>query len=715
MSHLLIQPDFPSDTRKAEPEGVRELQATCRRRVQSESQLCRPPNAPQLLEASVLKLRDNSTRLRRGVTLRTFGVAALLGLLTVLVQGEQLNTVIDLNQKVEQALERLAEVESHERQPGEKLSPEEQRARAYPILEKDLGLEAGLLARELPAFAQKLYNRSDTSPLMRAKAAYALNKFEEAEKLSVEAAYERNKFEEAEKLSLEAANQDRRAHENAKTFADKSHKIANQVLELAGQLADKRIQYEDAPKYHWEAEQLADRVRDPLEWAKQQWKIASVLEDQGQYAKEETVLRGALEEYRRARGDENKNVLALRMNLALALLNQGKSAEAEMEYRAVLKLQEKVLGPEHRDTLGSRNNLALALAAQGKSAEAETEDRTVLQLRGKVLGPEHPDTLTSRNNLANVLSDQCKDAEAETEYREVVKLRGKVLGPEHPDTLTSRNNLANVLFDQCKYAEADTEYREVVKLREKVFDPEVLDTLENRNNLACELLFQGKYAESEAEIRAVIKLEEKVLGAEHCSTLASRILLASALHAQGNYAEAEMEYREVIKLEEKVLGPGDADTLKSQDLLNSVLCHEGKYVEAVEIQQKVVASIQAKAGSEEGKRRELAEAYISLSWYQVLAKDFVSALASTDAGRKLDASFLSIDVNRAHALLFLGRIQEAEQIYLKHRDEKIEDGRPWISVILQDFADLEKAGLASAEFLRIRKLYKMKTQPEQQN
>ena len=673
MSHLLIQPDFPSDTRKAEPEGVRELQATCRRRVQSESQLCRPPNAPQLLEASVLKLRDNSTRLRRGVTLRTFGVAALLGLLTVLVQGEQLNTVIDLNQKVEQALERLAEVESHERQPGEKLSPEEQRARAYPILEKDLGLEAGLLARELPAFAQKLYNRSDTSPLMRAKAAYALNKFEEAEKLSVEAAYERNKFEEAEKLSLEAANQDRRAHENAKTFADKSHKIANQVLELAGQLADKRIQYEDAPKYHWEAEQLADRVRDPLEWAKQQWKIASVLEDQGQYAKEETVLRGALEEYRRARGDENKNVLALRMNLALALLNQGKSAEAEMEYRAVLKLQEKVLGPEHRDTLGSRNNLALALAAQGKSAEAETEDRTVLQLRGKVLGPEHPDTLTSRNNLANVL------------------------------------------FDQCKYAEADTEYREVVKLREKVFDPEVLDTLENRNNLACELLFQGKYAESEAEIRAVIKLEEKVLGAEHCSTLASRILLASALHAQGNYAEAEMEYREVIKLEEKVLGPGDADTLKSQDLLNSVLCHEGKYVEAVEIQQKVVASIQAKAGSEEGKRRELAEAYISLSWYQVLAKDFVSALASTDAGRKLDASFLSIDVNRAHALLFLGRIQEAEQIYLKHRDEKIEDGRPWISVILQDFADLEKAGLASAEFLRIRKLYKMKTQPEQQN
>ena len=673
MSHLLIQPDFPSDTRKAEPEGVRELQATCRRRVQSESQLCRPPNAPQLLEASVLKLRDNSTRLRRGVTLRTFGVAALLGLLTVLVQGEQLNTVIDLNQKVEQALERLAEVESHERQPGEKLSPEEQRARAYPILEKDLGLEAGLLARELPAFAQKLYNRSDTSPLMRAKAAYALNKFEEAEKLSVEAAYERNKFEEAEKLSLEAANQDRRAHENAKTFADKSHKIANQVLELAGQLADKRIQYEDAPKYHWEAEQLADRVRDPLEWAKQQWKIASVLEDQGQYAKEETVLRGALEEYRRARGDENKNVLALRMNLALALLNQGKSAEAEMEYRAVLKLQEKVLGPEHRDTLGSRNNLALALAAQGKSAEAETEDRTVLQLRGKVLGPEHPDTLTSRNNLANVLSDQCKDAEAETEYREVVKLR------------------------------------------EKVFDPEVLDTLENRNNLACELLFQGKYAESEAEIRAVIKLEEKVLGAEHCSTLASRILLASALHAQGNYAEAEMEYREVIKLEEKVLGPGDADTLKSQDLLNSVLCHEGKYVEAVEIQQKVVASIQAKAGSEEGKRRELAEAYISLSWYQVLAKDFVSALASTDAGRKLDASFLSIDVNRAHALLFLGRIQEAEQIYLKHRDEKIEDGRPWISVILQDFADLEKAGLASAEFLRIRKLYKMKTQPEQQN
>jgi hypothetical protein len=71
--------------------------------------------------------------------------------------------------------------------------------------------------------------------------------------------------------------------------------------------------------------------------------------------------------------------------------------------------------------------------------------------------------------------------------------------------------------------------------------------------------------------------------------------------------------------------------------------------------------------------------------------------------------------NRAHALLLLGRVKEAEEIYLSHRGEKFEDGRDWSTVTLQDFDELEKAGVTTPEFMRIRELLKTETQSEAQS
>jgi hypothetical protein len=49
-------------------------------------------------------------------------------------QGQQVSAM-------QQALARLAQVEAQSKRPGEK--PEEQRARAYDVLEKELGLSQG--------------------------------------------------------------------------------------------------------------------------------------------------------------------------------------------------------------------------------------------------------------------------------------------------------------------------------------------------------------------------------------------------------------------------------------------------------------------------------------------------------------------------------------------------------------------------------------------
>ena len=507
-------------------------------------------------------------------------------------QGEQVTAIVSRYQKMEQALVRLAQVEAQSKQPGEKLTAEEQRARAYAVLEKELGLSTGTLAKEMPGFALELYSRADTTPLIRARAAYALSKFDEAEK-----------------LSLEAGEQDRKAYESATRMADDRRKAALEAYELAGWSAEKRVQYGDALEHLRKAEQLADRARDPLEWARVQFAIAWVLHDQGQYQQVESVLREVLKERERLLGSEHPDTLATLHCIARAALFEGRYAEAETGYRAVLKLREKVLGPEDPETLKTRSDLAVAIDRQGKYAQAEVEYRAVLKLREKLLGPEHPHTLSTRDNLAIVLQEQGKYAEAEAEVRVVLKLREKVLGPEHPRTLATRGNLAIALDHEGKYTEAEAENRALIKILEKVLGPEHPYTPEARNNLADVLVHEGKYAEGEAEYRAVIQLKQKVLGQDHPDTINARNGLANVLVEEGKYADGEAEYRAVLKVRQKILRPEHPDTLVTQGGLAVAIAKQQRYTEAELTFSKVLPKFEKMWGIEHPVTLELCEGY----------------------------------------------------------------------------------------------------------
>ena len=54
-----------------------------------------------------------------------------------------------------------------------------------------------------------------------------------------------------------------------------------------------------------------------------------------------------------------------------------------------------------------------------------------------------------------------------------------------------------------------------------------------------------------------------------------------------------------------------------------------------------------------------------------------------------------IEANRAHALLFLGHPDEAREIYLRYRGQKINGDRSWDDSLRADFIDLRKHGHGS--------------------
>jgi Domain of unknown function (DUF4062) len=105
--YLFMDESFPIGTHEPESEELHELQASYRRTLKVDTHLFHPLGSREALEAAVLKLRDDLTRLRRGAKQWAWGIAALLVFIAVLViwlvhgQGETKGSLEKIAQRFE--------------------------------------------------------------------------------------------------------------------------------------------------------------------------------------------------------------------------------------------------------------------------------------------------------------------------------------------------------------------------------------------------------------------------------------------------------------------------------------------------------------------------------------------------------------------------------------------------------------------------------------
>ena len=101
------------------------------------------------------------------------------------------------------------------------------------------------------------------------------------------------------------------------------------------------------------------------------------------------------------------------------------------------------------------------------------------------------------------------------------------------------------------------------------------------------------------------------------------------------------------------------------------------------------------------RKAALARYLLSLSWYQLNAGDFTAALASAERGLQVNPEDFELDTNRAHALMFLGRHEEADALYRKHIGQLLGE-RKWETAVLEDLDKLEAAGRTHPAFAGVR-------------
>jgi TPR repeat protein len=120
----------------------------------------------------------------------------------------------------------------------------------------------------------------------------------------------------------------------------------------------------------------------------------------------------------------------------------------------------------------------------------------------------------------------------------------------------------------------------------------------------------------------------------------------------------------------------------------------GRYAEALRLEEAFAAKVEAGETKRDGKPgRQTASELNWLLWYALVAKEFTKALTVADRAHALFPNNLAIESARAHALMFMGRGDEAKALYLAHEGERVsdQDNKLWERVIGEDFAELRKA------------------------
>jgi tetratricopeptide (TPR) repeat protein len=183
--------------------------------------------------------------------------------------------------------------------------------------------------------------------------------------------------------------------------------------------------------------------------------------------------------------------------------------------------------------------------------------------------------------------------------------------------------------------------------------------------------------------------------------------VGNVLVAQGDLTAALQAYRDSLAIFERLAkaDPGNAgwqrDLSVSYNKVGDVLVEQGDLTAALQAYREdlAIAERLAKADpSNAGWQRDLQTSIGkigNLAYNFVLARQFDIALEAADQAIALAPEETWLYTIRAHALMFLYRVDEARALYLKYRGAtNVSGDESWEVVILEDFAELRKAGLS---------------------
>lgn len=332
---------------------------------------------------------------------------------------------------------------------------------------------------------------------------------------------------------------------------------------------------------------LGNEHRDTL---RSRHDLAIALREAGRLAEATALLEQNLAARERVLGYDHPDTLQSRHDLAFAYRDVGRLTDAVSLFGQTLAARERVLGSDHPDTLQSSADLAGSYRKAGRLTEAIALHQRTLAARQRALGAQHPAVLQSQHDLAAAYREAGRLAEATRLLEQTSAARELLLGEDHPDTLGCRNDLAGAYREAERFEEAIALHEQVLAARQRLLGESHPNTLRSRNNLAFAYRKAGRLAVATESFQQILADRERILGEDHPDTLRSRSNLAGAHREARRYSEAIALYEQALTVRQRVLGADNPDTLRSRSDLAGAYREAGRIDEAIGLHEQALAA-----------------------------------------------------------------------------------------------------------------------------
>ena len=388
---------------------------------------------------------------------------------------------------------------------------------------------------------------------------------------------------------------------------------------------------------------------------------------------------------------------------------------AEVRYRENLDIYQRLvpISPQAYEPglATTQNNLGLLYSDTQCYGESEEMYLSAVEIyqRLSVVDPRvyEPYLATTQNNLGLLYRDTQRYGESEEMYLSAVEIyqRLSVANPQvyEPDLARAQNNLGNLYRDTQRYKESEEMYlsaleiyRRLAAANPQVYEPDLAMV---QNNLGLLYSDIQRYEDSEKMHLSAVEIRRRLAAANpqvYEPDLAMTQYNLGCLYSDTQrYEDSEKMYLSAMEIRRRlavanpqVYEPDLADTQYNLGCLYYNIQRyedsEEMYLSALEVYQRLTAV------NPQVYEPYLVRACNNLSFLFLAQGNFEEAERYAREGSKYDFTHHTIYTNLAASLLLQGRYAEAEEIYLRYKEELKED-------FLSDFEDFYRRGIIPPE------------------
>ena len=396
-------------------------------------------------------------------------------------------------------------------------------------------------------------------------------------------------------------------------------------------------------------------------------------------------------------------------NFASLYSNTQRFNEAEQMYKAALEIRKRLADANPQayepNLAMSYNNLANLYRDTQRFNEAEQMHKAALEIRKRLAdaNPQayEPNLAMSYNNLAILYSDTQHFNEAEQMYKDALEIR-KRLAEANPQAYElclaqSYNNLANLYYSTQRFNEAEHMYKTAIDIHKRLAEanPQAYELYlaQSYNNLANLYYSTQRFYEAEHMYKVALEIHKRLADSnpqlynkEQAECL---FWLADSRIKQEKYSEAIAPLEKALDFYKK-----EAENVISIDYYNTIISwlyqlysQEKKYSQAYHCFKQNIPTLRTLYLSDKSNYAKLLNGIlICQSFYSIFEKLYAEAEAYSKEALEVNSTNHIAYSNLAAALLFQGKYQEAEKIYLQYKPEQKEG-------FLSDFEEFSKAGV----------------------